>query len=230
MPNVAHSLQTFYSNVTDNLGSNNKNKDQNVVWIHFSLKKHTNIRVCVSLAAMTLAAFWCWRTRLFVFFLSLSCSLLTLSVFLCLCLHFVQINFSCCQPSSLFLPLFFCPCLCLPVSLSAEPSSSICLSSVSPYQSLHCLHNLFDCLPAFSVPLAVCLLLCLSVSVYFSSLFFLLTFLILFFLCFLFLCFFSVCWLLLYSVMVSPLPVFQTLASLLFVFLLPGSAPESYGG
>lgn len=41
---------------------------------------------------------------------------------------------------------------------------------------------------------------------------------------------FSVCWLLLYSVMVSPLPVFQTLASLLFVFLLPGSAPESYGG
>lgn len=71
--------------------------------------------------------------------------------------------------------------------LSAEPSSSICLSSVSPYQSLHCLHNLFDCLPAFSVPLAVCLLLCLSVSVYFSSLFFRLTFLILFFLCFLFL-------------------------------------------
>lgn len=152
------------------------------------------------------------------------------SVFLCLCLHFAQINFSCCRPSSLFLPLFFCPCLCLPVSLSAEPSSSICLSSVSPYQSLHCLHNLFDCLPAFSVPLAVCLLLCLSVSVYFSSLFFRLTFLILFFLCFLFLCFFSVCWLLLYSVMVSPLPVFQTLASLLFVFLLPGSAPESYGG
>lgn len=100
-----------------------------------------------------------------------------MSVFLCLCLHFVQINFSCCQPSSLFLPLFFCPCLCLPVSLSAEPSSSVCLSSVSPYQSLHCLHNLFDCLPAFSVPLAVCLLLsycaplglCLFLFLIFSS-------------------------------------------------------------
>lgn len=120
--------------------------------------------------------------------------------------------------------------VCLFLSLLNLLLLYVCLSSVSPYQSLHCLHNLFDCLPAFSVPLAVCLLLCLSVSVYFSSLFFRLTFLILFFLCFLFLCFFSVCWLLLYSVMVSPLPVFQTLASLLFVFLLPGSAPESYGG
>lgn len=188
---------------------------------------------------MNLAAFWCWRTRLFVFFLSLSCSLLTLS-FIVWCQFFsvyVSILF---RLASLVVSLLlsFCLYFSVPAYVCLFLSLLNLLLLYVSHLSLHislctaCIMCLTVSLPFLSLWLsASCFVtVLLSVSVYFSSLFFLLTFLILFFLPFLFLCFFSVCWLLLYSVTVSPLPVFQTLASLLFVFLLPGSAPESYGG
>lgn len=105
---------------------------------------------------MTLIAFW------FVFFLSLGRPLLTLFFFFIVCCQLLSVYVSILfRLASLavslrlsFWPYFSVPaCVCL--LLSAELSSSVRLSSVSPDQSLLSLRNVFDCLPAFSVLLSL---------------------------------------------------------------------------
>lgn len=137
---------------------------------------------------------------------------LVVGLLLSFCLYFSVPAYVCLFLSLLNLLLLYVSHLSLHISLCT--ACIICLTVSLPFLSLWLSASCFASRSLF-----------ISLPYFFFSPFWF------FFLCFLFLWgFFSVCWLLLYSVMVSPLPVFQTLASLLFVFLLPGSAPESYGG
>lgn len=138
---------------------------------------------------MTLAAFWCWRTRLFVFFLSLSCSLLTLffsvyvsilfrltslvvGLLLSFCLYFSVPAYVCLFLSLLNLLLLYVSHLSLHISLCT--ACIICLTVSLPFLSLWLSASCFASRSLF-----------ISLPYFFVS-----PFWFFFFLCFLFLCFF----------------------------------------